>query len=107
VQMAKRWRDRGGGLYLIRVKDRVMETLERGGYIEEIGRDHVFDSKTDALRTLYRWFDYDECRSCGRRVFVECARMGKQEPTEADYDEEEDIETAPVAVAAGPPAAPA
>ena len=106
VQMSKRWRDRGGGLYLIRVKDRVMEILERGGYIDEIGRDHVFDSKTDALRTLYRWFDYGECRACGRRVFVECARMGKQEPTEADYDEEEDIETAPVAVAAGPPAAP-
>lgn len=105
VQMAKRWRARGGGLYLIRVKDRVMDILERGGYIEEIGRENIFSSKTDALRTLYRYFDYNECKTCGRRVFVECARMGKQEPTEADYDEEEDIETRPAAVAAGPPAA--
>lgn len=104
VQMSKRWRDRGGGLYLIRVKDRVMEILERGGYIDEIGRDHVFDSKTDALRTLYRWFDYNECRSCGRRVFVECARMGKQEPTEADFDDDDEVATPPAAVAAGPPA---
>ena len=102
VQMSKRWRDRGGGLYLIRVKDRVMEILERGGYIDEIGRDHVFDSKTEALRTLYRWFDYNECKTCGRRVFVECARMGKQEPTEADFD---DDEPTPAAPAVGPPAA--
>ena len=103
VQMAKRWRARGGGLYLIRVKDRVMETLEKGGYLEEIGRDNIFASKTEALRALYRQFDYMECKTCGLRVFVECARMGKQEPTEADYDENEDIETAPAAVAAGPP----
>ena len=105
VQMSKRWRDRGGGLYLIRVKDRVMEILERGGYIDEIGRDHVFDSKTEALRTLYRWFDYNECRTCGRRVFVECARMGKQEPTEADFDDDDEVATPPAAVAAGPPIA--
>lgn len=101
TQMAKRWRDRGGGLYLIRVKDRVMELLERGGYMEEIGRDHVFSSKTEAIRTLYRYFDYNECVTCGRRVFVECARMGKQEPTEADFD---DVVPAARPRAVGPPA---
>jgi SulP family sulfate permease len=100
VQMAKRWRAHGGGLYLIRPKDRVLEILEKGGYIEEIGRDNIFHSKTEALRTLYRYFDYNECKTCGRRVFVECARMGKQEPTEADFD---DDEPAPKAVAGPAP----
>ena len=100
VQMSKRWRARGGGLYLIRVKDRVMEILDRGGYIDEIGRENIFDSKTEALRTLYRYFDYNECRTCGRRVFVECARMGKQEPTEADFDDDEPVPKAATAAPA-------
>ncbi len=103
VQMAKRWRAHGGGLYLIRPKDRVLEILEKGGYIDEIGRENIFHSKTEALRTLYRYFDYNECKTCGRRVFVECARMGKQEPTEADFDDE----PVPKAVTSGSaPAAP-
>ena len=87
VQMARRRRAIGGDLWLIRVKDRVLDYLERGGWLDEIGRDHVFASKTEALRSLYRRFDYDECRSCNGRVFVECVRMGKQEPTEDDFDD--------------------
>ncbi len=105
VQMAKRWRARGGGLYLIRTKDRVMEILERGGYIEEIGRENIFTSKTEALRTLYRYFDYNECLTCGRRVFVECARMGKQEPRESDYDDEPTPALVAKEAAVGPPTA--
>ena len=89
VQMAKRRRALGGGLYLIRPKDQVLELLERGGYIDEIGRKNVYFSKTEALRDLYRRFDYDQCRACGLNVFVECVRMGKQEPTEDDFDDDE------------------
>lgn len=93
VQAARRWRARGGGLSLIRVKERVWEALERGGQLDEIGRENVFTSKTDALRTLYRRFDYEECRACGLHVFVECARMGKQEPLEDDFEEEATLES--------------
>lgn len=82
VQMARRFRARGGGLYLIRAKERVLELLERGHYLDEIGRENVFSSKTPALRAVYRQLDYDVCRTCGLRVFVECVRLGKQEPKE-------------------------
>ncbi len=87
VQMAQRFRARGGGLYLIRPKERVLELLERGHYLDQIGRENVFSSKTPALRAVYRRLDYDVCRTCGLRVFVECARLGKQEPREDDEDE--------------------
>jgi sulfate permease, SulP family len=90
VQMAKRYQARGGGLYLIRTNKRVLDLLERGGYLDEIGRKNVFFSKTPALRTVYRHLDYDMCKSCGLKVFVECARMGKQEPLD---DDEEDTST--------------
>ncbi len=88
VAMARRFRARGGGLYLIRPKERVLELLERGHYLEEIGRENVFNSKTTALRTVYRHLDYHVCQTCGLRVFVECARLGKQEPKEDDEAEE-------------------
>jgi sulfate permease, SulP family len=86
VQMAKRYQARGGGLYLIRTNKRVLDLLERGGYLDEIGRKNVFFSKTPALRTVYRYLDYEMCKSCGLKVFVECARMGKQEPLEEDEE---------------------
>lgn len=80
ARLARRYRDRGGRLFLIRVKEGPRATLEKGGYIDGIGKENIFWSKTDALRTLYRNLDYDICRACGLSVFVECARLGKQEP---------------------------
>ncbi len=87
VAMARRYRARGGGLYLIRPKERVVDLLERGHYLDDIGRENVFHSKTTALRTVYRLLDYSKCRNCGLKVFVECVRMGKQEPREDEDDE--------------------
>ena len=99
VQMVGRYNARGGRLYMIRPKESVMQLLERGGYMDDIGRQNVFFSKTTALRTVYRYLDYDICRSCTLRVFVECARKGKQEPRE-DEDDEPDPSPTTVAEAA-------
>ena len=49
-----------------------------------IGRENMFQSKTNALREVYRHLDYSICRECKLRVFIECARLGKQEPREDD-----------------------
>ncbi|MGE3642444.1 MAG: SulP family inorganic anion transporter [Beijerinckiaceae bacterium] len=86
VAEAKRIRERGGSLYLIRMKESAYATLARGGYLDDIGRDRIFRSKTDALRMIYRHLDYDMCRRCDLRVYVECARLGKQEPLLEDED---------------------
>ena len=84
VAMQRRYCANGGSIYLIRPKEQVVETLERGGYMDAIGREKVFYSKTTALRTIYRSLDYDLCRACNCNVFVECSRLGKQEPQEAE-----------------------
>jgi len=86
VAATKRFRERGGDIYLIRIKDQTRELLQRGGYIEEIGEKNIFWSKTDALRSIYRRLDYDVCRTCALRVYVECARLGKQEPMDDEDD---------------------
>ena len=83
VAMARRYRARGGGLYLIRPKEAVIELLERGQYMEEIGRDHVFHSKTVALDAIYRQLDHNMCKSCGLKVFLECGRPGEPKTAEA------------------------
>lgn len=79
AQEARRRRAAGGGLYLIRVKPAVMAMLERGGYIDEIGRDRVFSGKTIALSTVVPTLDDDICRRCTTRIFRECVqRPGAQ-----------------------------
>jgi sulfate permease, SulP family len=84
AQMAKRYRARGGGLYLIRPNRRVIDLLERGGYLNDIGADRIFASKTQALRQIYRRLDYTLCKACERRVFIECPREGRPEPVEKE-----------------------
>jgi SulP family sulfate permease len=50
----------------------VRDVLERGGFIDAIGRDRVFDTKADALRAIYAALDVATCRDCAVRVFTEC-----------------------------------
>ncbi len=73
AEEAQRRRELGGGLYLIRAKPAVLQTLERGGYLESIGRERVFPGKTDALASVIGQLDADRCRQCSRRIFRECA----------------------------------
>lgn len=73
VQEARRRRKMGGGLYLLDVKERTCEVLRSGGYLQEIGQDHVFDSKTEAISEIYRRLDRSICQRCDKRIFKECA----------------------------------
>ncbi|MFY9640715.1 MAG: SulP family inorganic anion transporter [Rhodomicrobium sp.] len=89
AQMARRYHDRGASLYLIGTNDVVLGLLEKGRYLDVIGRRNVFSSKTAAFRYIYSRLDYDICRDCKLRVFVECARKGKQEPAVVEEEEQE------------------
>jgi sulfate permease, SulP family len=74
---ARRRRDMGGGLYLYEVKDRVCKMLRTGGFIQEIGDENIFDSKTEALNTITEdRLDHNICSRCTRRVFKECDKYG-------------------------------
>ncbi len=66
------WRKKGGGLYLVRLKLIAQEVMENGGFMDAIGRENFFTSKTDALAAIYRKLDRDICRACPYRVFLEC-----------------------------------
>ncbi len=82
AQEAKRFRAGGGGLYLVGVKEGVCEPLRRGGYIEDIGEDNIFQSKTLALKTIFGRLSRDICATCEKRVFLECAAQPREQAAE-------------------------
>lgn len=78
AQEARHYREAGGALYLVHVKEGVCEPLRRGGYIEVIGNDKVFQSKSLALAAVVADLDPCVCVFCEKRVFQECpARQGE------------------------------
>jgi SulP family sulfate permease len=74
AQEARRRRDQGGGLYLIRPKPGVCKPLYDGGYIDDIGKESVFGGKTATIATVVPKLDPEICRTCTARVFRECAQ---------------------------------
>ena len=89
VEEARRRRKLGGDLYLCGLKHQVRTFLERGGFLEELGRENVFDSKYDALARIFEHLDRDTCGSCQNRVFMECHilhRQSRKWPQGVDVD---------------------
>jgi len=73
VEQATRRQAEGGGLYLIRLKPGVCEPLNRGGYVDTIGRENLFKGKTEAIATVVGRLDPESCRGCTVRIFKECS----------------------------------
>jgi SulP family sulfate permease len=77
VQEAKRRQRNGSRLYLLRPNRKVIALLERGGYVDAIGRDNVFNSKGDGIAAAFSRFDPAVCAGCPRRVFAECETVAR------------------------------
>ncbi len=75
VQEAKRRLRQGGDLYLYGIKPAVMEILQRGGFLEEIGPDHVFETRDEVIRHVFSVLDRDICMGCQQRIFNECKAL--------------------------------
>jgi SulP family sulfate permease len=90
VQEAQRWKSLGGNLFISGLKRVAQDIFVNGGYRDEIGEDHVFRNKRNAIRTIYEKFlDKSVCESCTARIFEECreiaatAEMKKKEGIES------------------------
>ena len=69
---AQRRRRMGGGLYFYRMKDSARHFLERGGYLDEIGRENVFDVREKPMDAIYPKLDSTICQTCQLRIFSQC-----------------------------------
>ncbi len=72
---ARERRKMGGNLYMYRLKDSASQVLKDGGYLDFIGEDNIFDSKEEAISTVFSYLDRDICRTCENRIFLECKTL--------------------------------
>jgi len=72
---ARAARDEGRALYLANLKPAVRETLERGRFVDSLGRDRVFETKDAAIAAIYRTLDVGICAACPVRAFTECRQF--------------------------------
>jgi SulP family sulfate permease len=62
----------GGDLYFHRPRPQVIQIWTRTGFLDRLGRDHVFPDKQQAIAAIYPRLDREVCARCSVRVFREC-----------------------------------
>lgn len=72
AQEARRRRGQRGGLYLCEFQPQAYGVLERGGYLDIIGKEHFFPSQKEAIAKIIPEADELICRNCKNHVFKEC-----------------------------------
>ncbi len=72
VQEARRRHRLGGGLYFYRLQTGVRELLGQGPYLEAIGEDNIFPTKSHPVDAIYPRLDSEICRTCTARIFPQC-----------------------------------
>ena len=72
VSDAHRLKQMGGGLYFAELKASVYEYISKNCFVAKVGNKNFFDSKKDAIKTIYKKLDDSKCEKCALRVFSEC-----------------------------------
>jgi SulP family sulfate permease len=72
VSDARRLKEQGGGLYFAELKASVYEYISKNCFVAKVGSKNFFDSKNDAIKTIFKRLDSDKCKTCSVRVFNEC-----------------------------------
>jgi sulfate permease, SulP family len=54
------------------MKDSPRRFMERGGYMDIVGRDHVFDVRESPMDKIYPKLDSTMCKNCQLRIFSQC-----------------------------------
>jgi SulP family sulfate permease len=72
VSEHKRLKRMGGGLYFVGLKPSVYEFAARICFIKQIGAKNFFDSKGQAIKSVFKKLDHEICQKCSSQIFKEC-----------------------------------
>lgn len=73
-------RERGGGLYLVRVRDPVLQLMRSTGFIDLLGADHFLSEDVAVGQLFHHALDPAICiYECELRAFRECQDLPKRE----------------------------
>lgn len=65
-------------LYLCRINQDVHHFLKQGGFMDEIGDDHLFTTEYSAISEIFTHLDFTVCLQCSAKIFTECQNIPKQ-----------------------------
>ncbi len=69
----RRWN--GGRLYLTGLRQPVVQLLQKGHFVDEIGAENIFRDKGEAIAAIFEKLDRSLCARCHARIFSECASL--------------------------------
>jgi SulP family sulfate permease len=72
AEAARQRRKAGGALYFYRMKDSLVQTMQRGHFMDDVGMDNLFPAKSRPIETIYSKLDNEICRNCPVRAFAVC-----------------------------------
>jgi SulP family sulfate permease len=81
VHLSKEREKAGGHLYFYDIKEGICSHFKFLDYLLDIGIDHVFLSKKEAIAAIFQELDHEQCRHCTARIFKECASIPFKEPS--------------------------
>ncbi len=67
-----RLKKRNGGLYFVGLKAYVYEFVAKSYFVQKIGINNFFDTKTEAISSIYKILDKQVCNNCDALIFKEC-----------------------------------
>jgi len=62
----------GGSLYFVNFNSTVNDFMEKVNFFDDIGKDNFFNSKGEAISSIYARLDKGKCRTCRSLIFKEC-----------------------------------
>jgi len=72
INLVRQRRAVGGDVFISNVNSFAERKMTKAGFIKIIGKDHIFESKPEAISNIISRLDKQACEKCSVKIFQEC-----------------------------------